>query len=144
MQMPGGDKMHRALKHCQHRLWEHHIYCLLLCTAPTGWGLQSPAPRRAQRYAHHGAAWAGEACPAHRCSLPRRWRHFGMCVGSGMRGKAGIFLSPVPATIWPCAGASSQQAESVQWLLITSWRGSKFCMVRLLPSETEDGYQVLS
>lgn len=67
-----------------------------------------------------------------------------MCVGSGMRSKAGIFLSPIPAAIWPCAGASSQQAESVQWLLITSWRVSKFCTVRLHPSETEGGYQMLS
>lgn len=43
-----------------------------------------------------------------------------------------------------CAAATSQRAESVQWLLIISWRESKFCGVRLLPSKTEDRYQVLS
>lgn len=96
----------------------------------------------------HPALWvrAGEK-PAGRSrepACPQAVTFRGAWGAVGCRGKAGCAYSPIPAAIWMCAAATSQRAESVQWLLIISWRESKFCGMRLLPSETEDRYQVLS
>lgn len=123
--MPGGDKTHRTSKRCQHRLWERRP--------------SAPLPRRGGCNPHrHAVGLLGQEESA----LPAEVVAFWDACGERDEGQGGIFLSPVPAAIWSCAGASSQQDESVQWLLITSWRESKFCVVRPPPSQTEGGYQV--